>query len=60
MISGILVGLTVGLFLTIIGIIFVWLALKTPASSALGMYGVGMFVKTVLGTMSCVVIVYFF
>ena len=54
-----LVGLVVGLFLTIIGITFVWLALKTPARGALGMYGVGMFVKTILGTASCVVVIYF-
>lgn len=58
MINGILIGLSVGLFLTAVGVMFVWLSLKTKASSALGIYGVGIFVKTILGIASCVAVVY--
>lgn len=59
MINGILVGLLLGLFLTTIGVMFVWLALKTRPQQALGMYAVGMFIKTTIGISSCVVITQF-
>lgn len=59
MIEGILAGLLVGLLLTAIGIMFVWLSVNTRPQQALGIYGVGIFIKTIIGIASCVMVVYF-
>lgn len=50
-------GFLCATLLTAIGSMFVWLALKVRAQRAFGIYGMGMFVKTIVGIAMCVVAV---
>jgi len=56
MIEGIITGLSVGLLLTTINAMFVYLSIKTRPQLALGIYAMGMLVKTVVGVASCVIV----
>lgn len=56
MITGILTGLIVGAILTTIGGMFIYIAKQGRPQQALGMYGVGMFIKMTVGISSIVAV----